>query len=264
VHNYPFTFYTEVSIDLADDDELINLMTQAGFNRVFVGIETPNVKSLKETNKYQNIKHDLEKSVEKLHSSGLEVQGGFIIGFDNDTPSIFKRQFNFIQRTGIATAMVGMLNAPRGSKLYDRMQSEGRILSEFVENNVGISINFVPKMNIKVLISGYQRLMEQLYSPVNYYKRLRKFLSVYKFPKTLRLKKITFTEIKAFLRSLIVIGIFGKERLEYWKLLMWSFFKRRKYLPLVVTLAISGFHFRKIAEKISKSQIMHLEDKRET
>lgn len=254
-HNYPFTFYTEVSIDLADDDELVNLMTRAGFNRVFVGIETPDKESLKETNKYQNIKHNLEKSVEKLHSSGLEVQGGFIIGFDHDTPSIFKRQFSFIQRTGIVTAMVGMLNAPRGSKLYERMRNEGRLISEFVENNVEISINFIPRMNIKTLISGYQRLMKQLYSPVNYYRRLRKFLSVYKFPNTFRLKKITFIEIKAFLRSLVVIGIFGKERFEYWKLLIWSLFKKRRHFPLVVALAISGYHFRKIAEKISKKKV---------
>ncbi|AKI98022.1 B12-binding domain-containing radical SAM protein [Kosmotoga pacifica] len=254
-HGYPFTFYTEVSIDLSDDDELMSLMTEAGFNRVFVGIETPDLDSLKEANKYQNIKHDLEKSVKRLHSFGLEVQGGFIIGFDNDTPSIFKHQFNFIQKTGIVTAMVGMLNAPRGSKLYRRMQDENRLISEFVENNVDISINFIPKMNIKTLISGYQNLMKQLYSPANYYKRLRNFLSVYKFPKTLRLKKITFTEIKAFLRSIVMIGILGKERFEYWKLLIWSLFKKRKHFPLVVTLAISGYHFRKIAEQISKKKI---------
>lgn len=254
-HNYPFSFYTEVSIDLADDNELITLMTKAGFNRVFVGIETPDVESLKETNKYQNIRHDLEKSVEKLHSSGLEVQGGFIIGFDNDTPTIFKRQFNFIQRTGIATAMVGMLNAPRGSKLYERMRNEGRLISEFVENNVEISINLIPRMNIRTLISGYQKLLKQLYSPVNYYKRLRKFLSVYEVPGVLKLRRVTFTDARAFLRSLVVIGIFGKERFEYWKLLIWSLVKKRRHFPLAVALAISGYHFRKISEKISKKKV---------
>jgi len=254
-HNYPFDFYTEVSIDLSDDEELINLMVEAGFNKIFVGLETPDLGSLKEANKRQNITHDLEKSIEKLHSSGLEIQGGFIVGFDNDTSSIFKRQFDFIQKNGIVTAMVGILNAPQGSKLYERMRSEGRLIGESLGNNVDISINFIPKMDVNTLISGYKNLMKWLYSPVNYYKRLERFLSMYKLPRNYRTKKITFTEIKAFLRSILVIGILGKERFEYWKLLIWSFLKKRKYLPLIAKHMILGFHFRKIAERISKKEI---------
>jgi len=255
-HGYPFSLYTEVSIDLSDDDELIALMVKAGFNKVFIGLETPDIESLKEANKRQNITHDLEKSIKKLHSSGLEIQGGFIVGFDNDTPSIFKRQFSFIQKNGIVTAMVGILNAPRGSKLYERMGSEGRLIGESMGNNVDVSINFIPKMDLKVLISGYKNLVNWLYSPRNYYKRLKKFLSTYKLPDVSIPKRITITEIKAFLRSIFVIGLFSKERFEYWKLLVWSFFKKRKYIPLIVSLMISGFHFRKIAEKISKREVL--------
>ncbi|OAA30041.1 methyltransferase [Kosmotoga arenicorallina S304] len=254
-HDYPFRLYTEVSIDLSDDDELISSMVQAGFNKVFIGLETPDMKSLKEANKRQNITHDLEKSIKKLHSSGLEIQGGFIVGFDNDTPTIFKRQFNFIQKNSIVTAMVGILNAPRGSKLYERMKAEGRLIGESIGNNVDVSVNFIPKMNLNILISGYKALVNRLYSPRNYYARLRKFLSTYRLPDISKPKRITFTEIKAFLRSIFVIGLFGKERFEYWKLLIWSFFKKRKYIPLIVALMISGFHFRKIAEKISKKRI---------
>ena len=250
-HGNPFTFYTEVSIDLADDEELMMLMGEAGFNRVFVGIETPDPDSLKEANKYQNIKHDLKKSIQKMQSLGFDVQGGFIVGFDNDRPTIFDRQFEFIQETGIVTAMMGILNAPRGSALHERMRKEKRLVGEITGDNVNISTNFIPKMDPKVLISGYKNLVNRLYSPSNYYIRLKKFLSVYKLPKLSR-PKIDFNDVRAFLRTILVIGVFGKERGEYWKMIFWSFFKKRKYFSTVVAFAIYGYHFRKIAEKIAK------------
>ncbi len=253
-HDYPFTFYTEVSIDLSDDDELMRLMSEAGFNRVFVGIETPDPESLKEANKFQNIKHNLKESIEKLQSFGFDVQGGFIVGFDSDRPTIFKHQFDFIQETGIVTAMVGLLNAPRGSRLHERMRREKRLIGEITGDNVDIFTNFIPRMNVKTLILGYKELVSRLYSPQNYYKRLRKFLSTYEFPKISK-PKINFTDLKAFLRSTVVIGLFGKERKEYWKLLIWSFFKKKKYFPTAVAFTIYGYHFRKIAEKILKEPI---------
>ncbi len=250
-HGNPFTFYTEVSVDLSDDEELMNLMIEAGFNRVFVGIETPDPDSLQEANKYQNIKHDLKIAIQKMQKFGFDVQGGFIVGFDSDRPTIFKRQFEFIQETGIVTAMMGILNAPRGSRLYERMRKEGRLVGEITGDNVNISTNFIPKMDPHVLIDGYKKLVMALYAPKNYYARLKKFISVYKLPKFSR-PKIDFNDIRAFLRSLVVIGVFGKERKEYWKLLCWSLFKKRKYFSTIVTFAIYGYHFRKIAEKISK------------
>ena len=250
-HGNPFTFYTEVSVDLSDDDELMDLMEEAGFNRVFVGIETPDPDSLQEANKYQNIKHDLKVSIQKMQSHGFDVQGGFIVGFDNDKPTIFKRQFDFIQETGIVTAMMGILNAPRGSALYERMRREGRLIGETTGNNVNISSNFIPKMDPRTLIEGYKKLISALYSPKNYYERLKKFLSVYKLPKLSR-PKIDFNDVRAFLRSTFYIGFLGKERKEYWKILLWSIFKKPKYFSTVVAFAIYGFHFRKIAEEIVK------------
>ncbi len=249
-HENPFTFYTEVSIDLSDDEELMTLMSKAGFNRVFVGIETPDPDSLREANKYQNVKHDLKKSIKKIQSSGFEVQGGFIVGFDNDKPTIFDRQFKFIQETGIVTAMMGILVAPRGSALHERMIKEKRLMGEITGDNVGISTNFIPKMDPKILISGYKNLVNKLYSPKNYYDRLKKFLSVYKLQK-LSKQKIDFNDVRAFLRTIFVIGIFGKERREYWKILLWSFFKNRKYFSTVIAFTIYGYHFRKIAEKVA-------------
>ncbi|WP_051962962.1 B12-binding domain-containing radical SAM protein [Mesoaciditoga lauensis] len=250
-HGDPFTFYTEVSVDLSDDEELMNLMQEAGFNRVFVGIETPDPDSLQEANKYQNIKHDLKTSIQKMQSHGFDVQGGFIVGFDNDRPTIFERQFNFIQEVGIVTAMMGILNAPRGSALYERMRKEKRLIGEITGDNVNISTNFIPKMDPKVLIEGYKKLVSALYTPKNYYKRLRKFLSVYNLPKLAR-PKIDFNDVKAFLKSMVFIGVFGKERKEYWKALMWSLFKKPKYFSTVVAFAIYGYHFRKIAEKVAR------------
>ncbi len=250
-HGNPFTFYTEVSVDLSDDEELMNLMEEAGFNRVFVGIETPDPDSLQEANKYQNIKHDLKNSIRKMQSHGFDVQGGFIVGFDNDKPTIFERQFKFIQEAGIVTSMMGILNAPRGSALYERMRREKRLIGETTGNNVNISTNFIPKMHPKTLIDGYKKLILDLYSPKNYYTRLKKFLSVYRLPKLSR-PKVDFNDVRAFLRSMLFIGILGKERSEYWKMLFWSLFKKPKYFSTAVAFSIYGYHFRKVAEKICK------------
>jgi radical SAM superfamily enzyme YgiQ (UPF0313 family) len=250
-HKYPFSFYTEVSIDFADDDELMNLMSESGFDRVFVGIETPDPDSLKEANKYQNIKHDLEASVHKIQSFGFDVQGGFIVGFDSDKPTIFNREFNFIQESAIVTAMVGLLNAPRGSQLYTRLRDEGRLIGEMTGDNVDAMTNIIPKMNIEVLVKEYKNLMNELYSPSSYYKRLKEFLSIYKIPK-FKKSRIDFSEIMAFFKSIFLLGIFGRERKEYWKLLTWSLFRKPKTFASAVSFAIYGYHFRKIAEKLSK------------
>ena len=126
---YPFSFTTQASIHLSDDEELMHLMFQAGFASVFVGIETPNEESLAECNKLQNKNRDLIACVKKIQKFGLVVNGGFIMGFDNDTPAIFEKIIEFIQKNGIVSAMVGLLNAPRGTKLYPRegMKAWGQI-----------------------------------------------------------------------------------------------------------------------------------------
>ena len=140
-------FYTEASINLADDDELMRQMTDAGFDSVFVGIETPDEGSLVECNKRQNQKRDLIADIKRLQRAGLQVQGGFIVGFDNDSSTIFQRQIDFIQKSGIVTAMVGLLNALPDTRLYARMKSEGRLSGQTSGNNVDGTLNFVPKMN---------------------------------------------------------------------------------------------------------------------
>ena len=154
-HNFPFTFNTQASVDLADDDELLSLMVETGFSSVFIGIETPEEKSLKECNKKQNSNRDMLLSVKKMQNAGLQVSAGFIVGFDSDTETTFQRQIDFIQQSGIVSAMVGLLNAPKKTALYRRYESENRIISEASGNNTDLSLNYVPVMDAETLVAGY-------------------------------------------------------------------------------------------------------------
>jgi radical SAM superfamily enzyme YgiQ (UPF0313 family) len=240
------SFSTEVSINLADDDELLRLMVEAGFTTVFVGIETPSEAGLSECSKFQNRNRDLVESVKRLQHAGLQVQGGFIVGFDSDTASIFQQQVDFIQMSGIVTAMVGLLQAPYGTRLYERLQHEGRLTTEMTGDNADGSTNIVPAMGLDALRQGYRWLLEQIYSPPFYYERVRTFLREYRAPEvSMRLEK---EHIAAFFRSVYQLGIRGRERAHYWALLFWALFRRPELFPLAVTLAIYGFHFRQVTE----------------
>jgi len=241
------TFNTEVSINLVDDAELMKLMVEAGFDQVFIGIETPDEGSLAECNKRQNKNRNLVEDVKRIQRTGLQVQGGFIVGFDNDTPSIFQRQIDFIQKSGIVTAMVGLLQAPPGTRLYERLKLEGRLCGPMTGDNVNGTTNIVPKMNLDVLCEGYKEILENIYAPEYYYQRLKTFLREYKAPSIK--PSIDFQHILAFFRSTFYLGIIGKERIHYWKLLVWTRVRRPKLFPLAITLAIYGHHFRKIYER---------------
>ena len=249
---YPFSFATEASIDLADDEELIKQMIGAGFDNVFIGIETPDDRALKECHKFQNTNRDLIDSVKKLQKFGLKVRGGFIVGFDNDSPEIFERQIEFIQKSKIITAMVGMLNAPRGSPLYERLQKEGRLLKEHTGDNTDFSTNIIPKMGYEKLAEGYRNLLNGIYSPRLYYERVKGFLSQYKplekrkWHFHFRYLRWYFPYLGAPFKALMILGIIDNARAYYWKLLFWSLFRRPLLLPLAITYSIYGFHFRKV------------------
>ena len=239
-------FSTEVSINLADDAELLNLMTQAGFDTVFVGIETPNEESLAECSKTQNRGRDLVESVKTLQRAGLQVQGGFIVGFDSDTTSIFQQQIDFIQRSGIVTAMVGLLQAPPGTRLYERMKQEGRLVNEMSGDNVDGSTNIIPRMGLDTLREGYHKILGQIYAPQFYYERVLTFLRECPSPR-IRVH-LEPQYILAVGRSIYQLGIRGVERMHYWRLFFWALFRRPRLFPLAITLAISGFHFRQVVE----------------
>ncbi|MBN1452053.1 MAG: B12-binding domain-containing radical SAM protein [Anaerolineales bacterium] len=239
-------FSTEASINLADDPELVHLMTQAGFDTVFVGIETPNEDSLTECSKNQNKGRDLVESVKRLQRAGLQVQGGFIVGFDNDPPSIFQQQVDFIQKSGIVTAMVGLLQAPLGTRLYERMRQENRLVNEFSGDNVDGSTNIIPKMGLEQLKEGYRNLLNQIYAPNSYYERVATFLREYQPPK-IRFQ-VDPQYIFALARSIYQLGIRGVERAHYWRLFFWTLFRRPRLFPMAITLSIMGFHFRQVTE----------------
>lgn len=241
-----FSFNTEASINLADDDELIDLMVKAGFTKVFIGIETPDEEGLAECNKGQNQGRDLVANVKHLQRSGLAVQGGFIVGFDSDTAAIFQRQIDFIQKSGIVTAMVGLLQAPPGTQLYERLKSENRLLGLLSGDNANGDTNIVPRMGIEKLREGYHYLMSQIYTPTHYYQRVKTFLSEYNPPK-IRMP-FNWQHILAFFRSIYKLGIVGKERRHYWDLLAWTLRNRPSLFPLAVTMAIYGHHFNKVYE----------------
>jgi radical SAM superfamily enzyme YgiQ (UPF0313 family) len=240
------TFLTEVSINLADDEQLVRMMVEAGFNTVFIGIETPDEESLSECSKRQNMRRDLVADVRRIQRAGLQVQGGFIVGFDNDTPSIFQQQIDFIQGSGIVTAMVGLLQAPPGTRLYERLKREGRLLGQLSGDNVDGTTNIIPKMSLETLREGYESILQHIYSPEQYYQRVRTFLREYNPPKIKG--PLELEHILAFLRSVYRLGIVGRERFHYWKLLFWTLFHRPALFPLAVTLAIYGHHFRKVCE----------------
>jgi len=248
-------FYTECSINLADDQELMSLMVEAGFGMVFIGIEPPDDAALHACGKQHNTSRDMLSNIRKIQQSGMEVQGGFIVGFDSDTPSIFQKQIEFIQKSGIVTAMVGILQALPGTRLYDRMQKEGRLLHNSSGDNADSNTNFVPVMDLELLRKGYTDMMNQLYAPKYYYRRIRTLLSEYRAPRLKR--RVRFDDMLTFARSTVLLGVVGRERFQYWKMLIWTFFNRQNSLPLAVTLAIYGHHFRKVCQ-------LHLKEVRRT
>jgi radical SAM superfamily enzyme YgiQ (UPF0313 family) len=244
-HDYPFNFMTEVSINLADDEKLVHMMVKAGFDATFVGIETPNSESLQECGKTQNQNRDMIASVKKLQRSGLIVSGGFIVGFDHDPLSIFEQQISFIQKSGIVTAMVGLLNAQPGTRLFQRLSSENRIINEFSGDNMDGSINFIPKMSYHKLLAGYRAILQRIYSPKHYYNRIKTFLREYRIPSNTRFS-LSIQQIRPLVRSFWVLGVLDRARIYYWKFVIYSLFRFPKKFDLAVTMAIYGFHFRSV------------------
>lgn len=243
-------FSTEASINLVDDEELMEMMVRAGFGTVFVGIETPEEESLAECSKKQNMNRDLVEDVRRIQRAGLEVQGGFIVGFDNDTASTFQRMMDFIQKSGIVTAMVGLLQAPHGTRLYERLKQAGRLLEKMSGDNVDGTTNIIPVMDPDLLRNGYKRLVQRLYSPEAYYQRVKTFLREYKPPKIRTPMNLGYLSeyVLAFFRSIYRLGVAGKERVQYWKLFVWTLFRRPRSFPLAIRFAIYGYHFRKISQ----------------
>lgn len=251
--NYPFALLAEASINLADDRKLMQLMVKAGFSRVFVGIETPSEASLTECGKSQNTNRDLIASIKTLQSNGFDVMGGFIVGFDSDTTSIFDTQINFIQKSGIVAAMVDLLEAPRGSRLHQRLKSENRLVDGSSTGDY-TNLNFVPKMDPELLISGYKRILDTIYLSKNYYDRIKIFLQQYN-PKTkVGLSQFQYHMIFGIITSIWFLGVLEKGRVYYWKLFAYTLATHIRSFPVFVTLTMYGYHFRRVTSKIEQDR----------
>jgi radical SAM superfamily enzyme YgiQ (UPF0313 family) len=240
-HEHPFTFFTEASVNLADDRQLLQLMKDSGFTRVFLGIETPVEESLKEAQKTQNTRRNLLDSVRRIQSYGMEVMAGFIVGFDNDPEDIFDKQVEFIQESAIPLAMVGLLLALPGTQLYCRLMREGRIVDEGHGNNMDVRLNFIPRMNPQLLVDGYKSILQRIYHPDAYYERVRRFLAQY-YP-THRQRR-SLSDVIALGRSMLYQGVFGDARGSYWKFFLDAATRYRHAFDTAITLAIMGHHFQ--------------------
>jgi hypothetical protein len=258
-HGFPFNFYTEASVNLGADDELMRAMRDAGFNFVFLGIESPSVESLVGANKPVNAKLDLQQTVRRIQAHGIEVSSGFIVGFDEDTEEIFDRQIAFIREAGIPMAMVGILTALEGTALHDRLRREGRLLGESVGNNThGFEANFRTRMPADRLAAGYKRVMHTLYDPAlrNYFDRCRRLLDRLG-PNPRYARNVTSQEFGALWRSLRTIPVKRYGR-QYLRFLLWCARRHPARFPEAVRLAIQGFHLEAITrEALACDHIRH-------
>ena len=247
-HHVASKFLTEATVDLAEDPELLSLMVDAGFEQVFLGIETPELESLRECHKLQNTRRDLIESIDAIQEAGLEVMGGFIVGFDHDRPDIFERQFAFIQRAGVVTAMVGVLTALPRTRLYHRLREEGRLLAESTGNNTEALCNFVPRMGRDTVEQGYRELMRRLYEPTAFYRRVRAFLQ--RRPARRTRQRISGSDLHALVRSVWVLGLRERGRRAYWRFVGDVLLHHRDQFGVAMTAAIHGHHFRKVAARL--------------
>ena len=253
--HHPFTFFTEASANLADDEELMQQMREARFNRLFIGIETTNPESLAESNKTPNKNRDLLDSVRRLQQHGFEVMGGFIVGFDSDPPTIFDQQIEFIQRSGIVTAMVGILNAPPETRLFKRMTAEGRIRSEWLGDSADGRTNIVSRMPAEMLVKGHRRIITTIYRPREYYERLLTYYGNLGRRKKRRRGAQGLRSLPALFKAVWLLGVREVGRRYYWRAMAILLLRKPKALSRATHMAITGYHFRKIAQGVAERSL---------
>jgi radical SAM superfamily enzyme YgiQ (UPF0313 family) len=249
-----FDFNTEASLNLADDPELMRLMKDAGFVSVFLGIETPDESGLIASNKLQNTRRSMLDSIATIQSYGMQVMGGFILGFDTDRDDIFDRMVEFIQKSGIPIAMVGLLQAMPGTQLFRRLWKEGRILDAGHGDNTGDKLNFLPSMDPTRLMNGYRSVLKRIYSCEAYYERVKLYLNrTQGQPGASKTKQrwLTKGNARAFVTSIIRQGVFGQQRWSYWKFLLAVATRYRHCVGAAMTLAVMGYHFQVMTRRLS-------------
>ena len=252
-HGYPFAFITEASVNLADDEELLKAMRRAGFYSVFVGIETPVVESLRETQKGQNTRRDLIHSIRKIQNYGMEVMAGFIVGFDHDPEDIFDVQIDFIRESAIPCSMVSLLTALSGTQLWRRLEREGRLREiDPTGNNIDCTLNFIPKMDAARLVEGYKSILRTIYRPAEYYQRTLDCLAHLNREGAPKLwAKLSINDIATLVRIALRLGVRDRARSEFWHYMKCVLADHRDKFPQGIALAAMGYHFRKLTEQHS-------------
>jgi len=249
-NDFPFALFTEASINVADDDELLELMRLSNIDMIFIGLETPDDSILSETNKNQNVKADLHESVKKIQRKGIEVLAGFILGFDNEPEDIFDRQIAFIEKAGIPMAMIGLMMALPETQLYRRLEREGRIINDSKGNNTHeLELNFIPTTPLEILVDGYKKVISELYSPQKYFDRCLNMLQEFPEKREIPNSPITLSAIRALMLSLFKQG-FSSYGFTYIKYVVKVFSSHRDYLAHAMSLAIKGYHLFAITKEI--------------
>jgi radical SAM superfamily enzyme YgiQ (UPF0313 family) len=246
-NDHPFVLYTEASLDLAQNPDLIEAMVRANFMYVFVGIESPSAESLKESRKFQNLRCDSLDAIRFIQRRGLWVTGGFIVGFDSDTPDIFERQIRFIEQAAIPWAMTGVLQAPPTTPLFERMRQQGRLLVESTASTNFHPPNFRTAMPADQLLGGLKQMLEELYEPGRFYKRALTSLEHWKVRADQHAAPVSFSyRLGVVLRSVWRQGVLSSYRAAYWRflaLLLLRHSRRPQKLWWGFILLISGHHF---------------------
>jgi radical SAM superfamily enzyme YgiQ (UPF0313 family) len=237
--NPAFYFATQLTVNLADDPVLMELLIDAGFRHIFIGIETPDEDGLKGSRKTQNLKRDQLESIRTLHKAGFIVYGGFIVGLDSDKPSIFQQQVDFIQESGIPLPIINILKAPPGTELFDRMEREGRLKRRFAFTEGETNVD--PLMDEKVLYNGFLDLIANVYLPQHSFQRIIKFLSTYELPKTnVRIPfKAKPKDYLTGIRVLYQLGVKDPNRKYFWGLVIWALKNKPKYLDKAMFYSIT-------------------------
>ncbi len=255
--NVVVTFATQITINLADDPELMRLMLEAGFQNIFVGIETPDDEGLEACKKSQNLRRNMLDNVRFLHRAGFIITAGFIVGFDTDTETIFQRQIDFIQDSGIVISGVSVLKAPPGTELHARMKREGRLINEFDFHES--ETNIIPVMDPEVLRDGYQEVLDTIYSPENIYKRTQTFLLDFKNNGLEESTSLSNFKLGIFLRYFAIaarcvyyLGIKGKHRAYFWKLIGWTLKNKPKVFDIAVGYGVWIYDLGKVNENHTK------------
>jgi radical SAM superfamily enzyme YgiQ (UPF0313 family) len=264
---YPFSFLTQVSLNVANDEELLDLMSNAGFIMVFVGIESPDRDTLANIQKNHNAREDLLTSVKKIQAKRIIVAAGFIVGFDTDTEAIFEQQIEFIQQAGIPIAMVGLLMALPNTQLFERLKKEHRLIGNGWHrgDNVELYINYIPKMPEKTLIEGYKRVLSELYTPKNFYDRFLVLLEhMPKEPSHINMR--LFSENTPFIQkiqalessfAMLLKEIFSSHGLEFIRFINKAMKTKSVYALVCIGYAANGRHYFDLAEKVINADYIY-------